>query len=340
VPDRYYQPKSTILLTGAGFSKPFGGYLASEMWSIIFNQLNSSDAQRLRGLLLGELNYERAYDLVMNGAGDFGPTEQLAFTNALMAAYSELDRSIRVHLMNESGRIQPLHHFIERFAGKGKERGFVFTLNQDVLLERFASHGNGLFQIPALNHHDWFSGRLKSQEYPETDISNPLEFEKVSTNFWGKGTGLDNFLYMKLHGSYGWKSSKYGKPMVIGYDKAGSIAKEPLLKWYLDIFTEVLSTKNITLVVVGYGFMDRHINELIFKAAGTGLQLHVVSPMQPKDFRNHLQSVGAIAGIVPVPYGHEIWQMLRGYHCTSVEEMVPPNGSALPGAAFFEQVGL
>jgi hypothetical protein len=187
VPDRYYQPKSRILLTGAGFSKPFGGYLASEMWAIIFNQLNSPDAKRLRGLLLGELNYERAYDLVMNGVEGFGPAEQLAFTNALMAAYSELDRSIRVHLMNESRRIQPLHHFIERFAGEGKERGFVFTLNQDVLLERFGSHGrNNLIQIPALSHSDWFSGRLKDQTYPETDISKPLEFEKVRNSFGKK----------------------------------------------------------------------------------------------------------------------------------------------------------
>jgi hypothetical protein len=335
----YYQIKSPILLTGAGFSKPFGGYLASEMWSIIFNQLNSRDSQRLRTILRGELNYERAYDLVMSG-GDYSPAEKSGFTNALIEAYGELDQSICAHLENNRQQIQSFRYFIERFAGEGKERGFVFTLNQDVLLERFGSHGTGLFQIPALGHPDWFFGRLQGQAFPETDISNPAQLEAFQKHFWEKGTGLQNCLYIKLHGSYGWKSSQNGTAMVIGYDKVGSIAKEPLLKWYFEIFREVLKAENITLVVVGYGFMDRHINELITRAAKTGLQLHVISPMQPKDFRNHLLSVTATAGNVSVPYGAEIWEMLSGYHCTSVDRMVPSNASVLPGNAFFRHVGI
>ena len=80
--DRYYQTKNTVLLTGAGFSKTFGGYLASEMWSIIFNQLSSADSDRIRALLRSELNYERAYDLAISG-GDLSPAEKTVFTNAL-----------------------------------------------------------------------------------------------------------------------------------------------------------------------------------------------------------------------------------------------------------------
>ena len=337
--DHYYRIKSPILLTGAGFSKPFGGYLASEMWSLIFNQLNSNDSKRLRTILRGEMNYERAYDLVMSGS-DFSLAEKLSFSKALIEAYSELDRSICVHLRNNRSQIQCIRYFIDQFAGEGQERGFVFTLNQDALLERFASHGTRIFQIPSLGHPDWFSGRLESQTFPEIDISDPPQLEKFRNNFWSKGTGLQNFLYMKLHGSYGWKSSRTGTAMVIGHDKAGSIAREPLLKWYLDVFSEVLSTANITLVVVGYGFMDRHINEIIIRAAQTGLQLHVISPMQPKDFRNYILSVTAKAGNVSVPYGTDIWEMLSGYHCTSVDKMIPTNASALPGSTFFRQVGI
>lgn len=337
--DRHYRIKSPILLTGAGFSKPFGGYLASEMWSLIFNQLSSNNSKRLRAVLRGEMNYERAYDLVMSG-NDFTFDEQSTFSKALLEAYSELDRSICVHLGNSGAQIQCIQYFIERFAGEGHERGFVFTLNQDALLERFASHGKGIFQIPSLGHPDWFSGRLDGQPFPEIDISAPPHLEQFRNNFWSKGTGLQNFLYIKLHGSYGWKSSRTKYGMAIGHDKAGSITREPLLKWYLDIFSEVLSTEDITLVIVGYGFMDRHINEVIARASKTGLRLHVISPMQPKDFRNHLLSVTAIAGNVSVPYGAEIWEMLSGYHCTSVDKMVPSNASALPGSGFFRQVGL
>lgn len=337
--DRYYRPKRTILLTGAGFSKSFGGYLASEMWATLFNQLTSPDSERLRILLRRELNYEAAYDLVMSGGG-YTPAEQAAFTKAIGEAYGELDRSIRAHLENNGPQITSIQYFIKRFAGEGKERGFVFTLNQDILLERFGSHGNGIFQIPALGHPDWFSNRLRGKEYPETDISHSRHLENFRKNFWERGSGLQHFLYIKLHGSYGWKSSRSGNAMVIGYDKAGSIAKEPLLQWYLDLFSEVLSTENFTLVVVGYGFMDRHINAAIWGAAKTGLQLHVVSPMQPKEFKNHLAPVISAEGLGEVPYGHEIWEMLCGYHCTSVEKIVPPNGSERPGEAFFEQVGL
>jgi hypothetical protein len=115
MPDRYYQVKSVVLLTGAGFSKPFGGYLASEMWAIIFNQLKSLDSQNLRTLLRGELNYERAYDVVMSG-GLYSPTEKSAFTKGLIDAYRELDQSICAHLTNNRLQIQSIRYFIERFA--------------------------------------------------------------------------------------------------------------------------------------------------------------------------------------------------------------------------------
>lgn len=164
----------------------------------------------------------------------------------------------------------------------------MFTLNQDVLLERFGSQDRGICQIPALSNPDWFTGRLVDQSFPETDISSPPKFDFFRKNFWAKDTGLSNFLYIKIHGSYRWKSSQDGNALVIGYDKAGSIAEEPLLNWYLELFNEVLKTQNIKLVVVGYGFMDAHINNVIADAAKTGLELHVVNPMQPNDFKDYL----------------------------------------------------
>src|SRR4051812_41503212 len=118
--DRFYQAKSPILLTGAGFSKPYGGYLASEMWSIIFNQLTYSDSKLLLPILRRELNYERAYDIVMSEA-NFSPSEKSAFTNAFSEAYGELDQSICVHLKHNRQQIQGFRQFIERFAGEGKE---------------------------------------------------------------------------------------------------------------------------------------------------------------------------------------------------------------------------
>jgi hypothetical protein len=54
---------NVVLLTGAGFTKPYGGYLASEMWATILNQ---PEVQNSPELLTGMrnlefLNYETFY---------------------------------------------------------------------------------------------------------------------------------------------------------------------------------------------------------------------------------------------------------------------------------------
>ena len=42
----------TILLTGAGFTKTFGGFLGSEMWAAIFNQPEVGEDNKLREYML------------------------------------------------------------------------------------------------------------------------------------------------------------------------------------------------------------------------------------------------------------------------------------------------
>ena len=50
--------KNLILLTGAGFTKNFGGFLASEMWSKIFNTPAIQANKKLRDLLEGNDDFE------------------------------------------------------------------------------------------------------------------------------------------------------------------------------------------------------------------------------------------------------------------------------------------
>lgn len=326
--DRDYIPKEQVLLTGAGFSKPFGGYLAGEMWAVLFNNLNTEITRNVRAILRGEMDYESVYDSVLSG--NFTDVEKDRFADALLEAYGALDRSIQSCLGNEPMLTSPLHAFISLFKGEDRQRGFIFTLNQDVLLERFYRPPNTLF-IPALGQHpDWFTGRMDRNTPLQVDMPPPDRLKKFRENFWKKQLGLGNFVYVKLHGAYGWRSSRIKNAMVIGHNKAGVIAKEPLLDWYRDLFKEVLNYGNQILVVVGYRFMDEHINNIIADAAKTNLQLHVISPMQPKDFEAHFSSRSMIAGSKSVPRGKEIWEMLCGYHCTSVEQLFPHNARALP----------
>ena len=336
--DRSYTPKKQILLTGAGFSKPFGGYLASEMWAAIFNKVNTDRTHNVRTLLRGELNYEAAYDSVMSGP--FSAAEKEAFSIALVEAYGALDRSIQSRMGGSPPLKHALRAFITQFKGEENQRGFIFTLNQDLLLERFFHYSDAPFQIPAPGQHpDWFTSRMDRNTQFEANMPLPARLQKFQEQFWRRSLGLSDFVYVKLHGSYGWRSSTNNNAMVIGHNKSGDIAKEPLLKWYLAFFQEVLNYGDQILVVAGYGFMDEHINGIIADAAKTNLQLHMVSPMQPKDLESHLWSRSSKAGGKPVPRGQEIWQMLSGYHCTSAEQIFAQNADALR-EDFLNSVGL
>lgn len=64
----------TILLTGAGFSANFGGYLAEEMWSIIFNHPEVQKHSAVREFMLspiGKYDYESIYHIVVREQGSY-----------------------------------------------------------------------------------------------------------------------------------------------------------------------------------------------------------------------------------------------------------------------------
>ena len=66
--------------------------------------------------------------------------------------------------------------------------------------------------------------------------------------------------------------------MVIGRGKEQLIQKEPLLAWYFKIFKEVLFQTNRHLLLIGYGFGDDHINDIIANAIKQyGLKIYIIS---------------------------------------------------------------
>ncbi len=60
------KPARNVLLSGAGFTKNFGGYLGPEMWSVIFSQNEISRQPELRKYLLNNLDYETVYQEVLD----------------------------------------------------------------------------------------------------------------------------------------------------------------------------------------------------------------------------------------------------------------------------------
>lgn len=343
---RWFKPTKNVLLTGAGFTRDFGGYLASEMWAAIFRRPEIRDHPELRKCMLEELNYEALYDKVLSSES-YTDANKASLTQAIRHAYEEMHELIcDADQKRRTKAAAVCRVFVARFDGSGPERGFFFTLNQDLFIERFFSvsyQQASLLKIPAIGNPKWFNGQLPLILTDEDFIRLPDEnrLEKFKPTFWSKS--VECFAYVKLHGSYGWRSSKDGSDiMLIGHEKAGAIASEPLLKWYLSLFEEILKTPGRNLVVVGYGFGDKHINNVIADAIRDwGLRLYLVSPKLPSEVREILTPLNSFINAGRVHRGRELWEGLYGYYRATVVDFCDENGElTTQGRAFFRDLEL
>ena len=121
---------------------------------------------------------------------------------------------------------------------------------------------------------------LPTSRYIEQKLTDPIH---------PLATGSRTLYYLKMHGSHNWLSSDGSRRMVIGPDKEEQINREPLLKWYKEIFKMLLGRRGVKPLVIGYGFGDEHINSMIADAINNnGLELFVICPEQRVDFVKNL----------------------------------------------------
>ncbi len=174
---------------------------------------------------------------------------------------------------------------------------------------------------------------LRAKAYEERFRQKRLHSIRNIPNQWGYQQSRENFAYIKLRGSYGWVSQDGLDRIVVGTAKATIIEKEPLLRWYFGLFQEVLSHQERNLVVIGYGFGDEHINQLIARSIkGSALRLFVISPRQPKDFKDLCTPSRPCA-----PHGQDIWEGLYGFYPGRVTDFYKDHegGMLPPGDVFF-----
>ena len=120
-----FTPAKNVLLTGAGFTKNFGGYLSSEMWAVILNQPEIRQSPKgLRPFLLEQMDYEIAYDEVLK-PGRFGDEDQNAFVAAIRNSYKQMHKDIYYQGINLSA-YRTCHSLFERFrkSSAAGEKGF------------------------------------------------------------------------------------------------------------------------------------------------------------------------------------------------------------------------
>jgi hypothetical protein len=81
--------KRTIF-TGAGWTRNWGGRLATELWQDLIGHRAIQNNSRLRELLLGEPSFETALGLVR--AAPFTSSDRQTFEGALLDAFIAMDR--------------------------------------------------------------------------------------------------------------------------------------------------------------------------------------------------------------------------------------------------------
>ncbi len=292
----------TVLLTGAGFTNNFDGFLANKMWGIINRKLddllhnnnlleeNKTHLKKLIDLAKNEFDYEKIFEEVMKGK-KYDELKDV-INDIYFEAYKSMDDNIvrKGYLYGPEVCIDSnaLKEFIRDLVGDQKERGFFFTLNQDISIERYFRTAITTPCIERINELDdsLKQGLFKNSWFGK--VPNNEELVKRRLDKEGKWKN-EKVYYVKLHGSFNWKASMDKNTdrniMVIGTSKLEDIEKEPILKWYLEIFKCVLSKPNRRLLIIGYGFRDKHINDVILNSIND-LELFLIYPKSPEDFYN------------------------------------------------------
>jgi len=266
-----------VLLLGAGFSRNWGAPLAAEVANSLLQEVG--DDAHLQALLRHHSkNFESALSEV-----------QLQYLQASSSAEAKqrLDRlqgAIASMFERLNATFEPPREFefcnyreysISRFLAMFDS---IFNLNQDLLLDmRYARHiltasgvrWNGL-EPPGMRPlpDPSLTGIADDHKRRWTPKEPPFS---VSERFQP---------HFKIHGSSNWTTADGKNLLIMGGDKEFMIREHQVLRWYYEQFRQRLLIGGTRLMVIGYSFSDRHINEAITEAAqrGTLTGMFLVDP--------------------------------------------------------------
>jgi hypothetical protein len=260
---------SRLLLLGAGFSRNWGGLLATEVFNRLLGHRAARDDPELRALL------HRCND---NGLGFEGALSQLQLGSSLPVNKASLDRLERAVVdvfdrMNSAFArtdiIFPadLRRYLAHFDA-------IFTLNQDLLVEYAYAFALDTLREPPLLWHGF--------DIPGMQLIPGTQNTAFGPPHWSTRTLVpkDSLVfqqrcqpYFKLHGSTNWKDTAGGRIMIMGGNKGTQIASIRMMTAYLDHFEQYLAAEDARLMIVGYGFNDPHINAALIRAVHVPLFL-------------------------------------------------------------------
>lgn len=273
---------TTVALLGAGFSRNWGGWLANEAFEYLLGCpeiVKNSDVRQILWAFKDKGGFEAALgDIQLRCLRN--PQRCQAQLDAMMAGIGSFFRDMNAALLSiqefefEKNANRLVRATLARFDA-------IFTLNQDLLLEHhYLDDLNNIFhvsnqkwtgaELPGLSHRK--GGNFSHLDSPAGQIYTPLE----QSNF-KLSPSLQPLI--KLHGSSNWEERVGGPILLMGTRKVVDQTLHPILIWYMGEFEKILQAGGTRLMVIGYGFRDHHINEVIEKAATShGLQIFVIDP--------------------------------------------------------------
>jgi hypothetical protein len=268
---------SYILLTGAGFSRNWGGWLANEAFEYLLG------CSTITPVILGELwkakgSFEDALDslrgLQDKWRDERHSTELKIFEDMLEGMFGTMNNSyagMSFEPGTEVARLGPQPTFVRDFLCRFDK---IFTLNQDTLLEQHYHRSNLL----AGSQGRWFALEtpgLQERKFSGTPPAHPGLCTPASPPFKVSDRHQP---YFKLHGSSNWRTNEGASLLIMGGNKSAGIAGSDLLKWYEQQFQDALHEPDARLMVIGYGFGDTHINQHIRAGAAAGMKLFIIDP--------------------------------------------------------------
>lgn len=262
-----------VALLGAGFSRNWGGWLASEAFEYLLGctQLDAG----LKDLLWKHKRGGGSAELqdIHFRSGRTTPEPSLAkLQNAILQMFRDMVQAFsQVRFEFQNAMECTVWSFLVRFDA-------IFTLNQDLLLERHYLNTNVALGL----HRSWDDWQIPGMKLITPGLSGPQslyggKWEPDPTNFIVRPRRQPFF---KLHGSSNWVDANSRELLVLGGNKVSIIEQFPILKWSHGQFKEYLSRRETRLMVIGYSFGDDHINAAIRNAvASQNLHIFVIDPL-------------------------------------------------------------
>lgn len=299
------EPRPIVVLLGAGASRDAGLRLASELTDDLadaFKTDNQALPQRALGLIIGSLAFRRGFE----GKAPNSPVDIETVISVAQMLAERAEHPLTAFVAN-------WHSYLDEIAPKGNGSAFLALIRRarSLLTEKLKAPEDGA-AVKYLEGAWRISEKMVGNRHPEIFTLNydlcleqALKYDrrKYTTGFadglWSSAEfdKLDLIRVYKLHGSFGWMrdpitgllydrdeamsrpeldivSSETDDDLIFGADNKFS-PRQPYL-WMVYRFVEALDRCS-SIVTVGYGFRDTHINQAITQAMASDAKKHLIA---------------------------------------------------------------